>query len=178
MDGFNNTTASLERLVESSRYFDAVVRFNRQQPENVRRHSIVIDEQVYSEAIRFLLSLLCESSHASLCSSRSSPNYSLDFVFDVVLMSSKYFLLEYEHIYSDLFVDILKQHTADIGVAEIVLPRQEKVSHSQRALFATSLEMKRAATIFNLDYLAGRLCEHISHRRSFYIQQLRNLYFW
>lgn len=109
--------------------------------------------------------------------SQSQPD-SLDFLFDCVIVCSKYLFDYLERIYSDEFVNKLRNDASDCEVTDIILPKQNRNEYPAKN-WLTMLEIYRLAQVYNLHYLTCEIQELIREKRAFLLKRLRNTYyFW
>ncbi|OTF78214.1 hypothetical protein BLA29_009026 [Euroglyphus maynei] len=110
---------------------------------------------------------------------------SLDFLFDCVLICSKYFLDYLERTYSDEFVQKLRDITSELAVTDMIVPRDyydddnDNDNDEEENCWLSMLEIYRLAQVYNLEYLSAEILELIREKRTYFLRRLRNTYyFW
>ncbi|KAH9421223.1 hypothetical protein DERP_012796 [Dermatophagoides pteronyssinus] len=112
---------------------------------------------------------------------------SLDFLFDCILVCSKYFFDYLERIYSDEFVQKLRNITSELAVTDVIVPNDDNSNDDKHSnndndtndCWLSMLEIYRLAQVYNLEYLSEEILELIREKRSYFLRRLRNTYyFW
>nr|XP_046908825.1 uncharacterized protein LOC124490386 [Dermatophagoides farinae] len=126
---------------------------------------------------------------------RQPDQDSLDFLFDCVLVCSKYFFDYLELTYSDEFVQKLRNFTTELAVTDIIIPKDyynvNGIEQQQRQhvditssnddtnCWLSMIEIYRLAQVYNLEYLSNKIWELIREKRAYFLRRLRNTYyFW
>lgn len=140
----------------------------------------------------------------SLCREDRESNQSLDFLFDCVVVSSRYLFDCLERLFSDELVDKLRMESNDFAVNDAIPEKRKfltkKIKHQDGCIdtvnqetattaieseskpkqnWLSILEIYRLAKIYNLEYLSCELNELIREKRTLFWRRIRNAYyFW